>query len=158
MIHSSDLPANRVAELTSSQADYLNKRRVIISLPNRKAKKFMEQHQYTVGDRVEQLCTVCSEEKGHVVLSVGKRGQVTRVNCPQCGTNGRYKSIKTESEKRVTVGSGSPYDWTRTYRKGQAMLHPKFGAGEVTAVIEPKKIDVLFSDRVRRLVHSRDRS
>ncbi len=37
------------------------------------------------------------------------------------------------------------------------MLHPKFGEGEVTAVIEPKKIDVLFSDRIRRLIHSRDR-
>ncbi|MEK7833392.1 MAG: hypothetical protein AAB401_20040 [Acidobacteriota bacterium] len=118
----------------------------------------MEQHLYTVGDRVEQLCKVCGEEKGHVVLSVGKRGQVTRVNCPQCGTNGRYKSIKTEGAIITSTRTGSPYDWTRTYRKGQAMLHPKFGIGEVTAVIEPKKIDVLFSDRVRRLVHSRDRS
>ncbi len=118
----------------------------------------MEQHQYTVGDRVEQLCKVCGEEKGHVVLSVGKRGQVTRVNCPQCGSNGRFKSIKAEGEKTGSARTGSPYDWTRTYRKGQAMLHPKFGMGEVTAVIEPKKIDVLFSDRVRRLVHSRDQS
>ena len=118
----------------------------------------MEQHVYTVGDRVEHLCKVCGEEKGHVVLSVGKRGQVTRVNCPQCGTKGRYKSLKTEGEKTASAKTGSPYDWNRTYRKGQAMLHPKFGIGEVTAVIEPKKIDVLFSDRVRRLVHSRDRS
>jgi hypothetical protein len=117
----------------------------------------MEQQQYTVGDRVEQLCAVCGEEKGHVVLSLGKRGQITRVNCPQCGTNGRFKSSKAERTKRIPVGDSPPYDWTRTYRKGQAMLHPKFGAGEVTAVIEPKKIDVLFSDRVRRLIHSRDR-
>lgn len=118
----------------------------------------MEQQQYAVGDRVEQLCAVCGEEKGHVVISVGKRGQVTRVNCPQCGTNGRFKSGKAEGEKRTPLGNSPPYDWTRTYRKGQAMLHPRFGVGEVTALIEPKKIDVLFSDRVRRLIHSRDRS
>ena len=118
----------------------------------------MEQHQYTIGDRIDQLCIVCGEEKGHVVLSVGKRGQITRVNCPQCGKSGRFKIDKTERVTRASVGNSPPYDWTRTYRKGQAMQHPKFGAGEVTALIEPKKIDVLFSDRVRRLIHARDRS
>lgn len=118
----------------------------------------MEQHLFAIGDRVEQLCAVCAEEKGHVVVSVGKRSQITRVACPQCGTKGRFKSSKTEKERRTPAGDSPPYDWTRTYRKGQAMLHPTFGAGEVTAVIEPKKIDVLFSDRIRRLVHSRDRS
>jgi hypothetical protein len=35
------------------------------------------------------------------------------------------------------------------------MLHPTFGLGEVTKVIEPCKIDVLFSDRMRRLIHAR---
>ncbi|MFN0086447.1 MAG: hypothetical protein ACKVX9_13755 [Blastocatellia bacterium] len=118
----------------------------------------MEQHQHAVGDRVEQLCMVCGEEKGHVVASLGKRGQITRVTCPQCSTQGRFKSSKIEKEKRMPVGDSPPYDWTRTYRKGQVMLHPTFGPGEVTAVIEPKKIDVLFSDRVRRLIHARDRS
>lgn len=115
----------------------------------------MQEHQYLVGDRVEQICTICGEEKGHVVLAVGKHGQITRVNCPQCGKNGRFKKIKDlTTEKRARTGTSTPYDWTRTYRKGQGMLHPKFGVGEVTAVIEPKKIDVLFSDRIRRLVHS----
>jgi hypothetical protein len=35
------------------------------------------------------------------------------------------------------------------------MLHPSFGMGEVTALIEPRKIDVLFADRLRRLIHAR---
>jgi hypothetical protein len=35
------------------------------------------------------------------------------------------------------------------------MIHPMWGQGEVTAVIEPRKIDVLFSDRLRRLIHAR---
>ena len=34
------------------------------------------------------------------------------------------------------------------------MMHPNYGVGEVTALIEPRKIDVLFADRVRRLIHS----
>jgi hypothetical protein len=34
------------------------------------------------------------------------------------------------------------------------MTHGIFGLGEVTKVIEPRKIDVLFHDRLRRLVHA----
>jgi hypothetical protein len=34
------------------------------------------------------------------------------------------------------------------------MMHPTFGEGEVTAIIEPGKIDVLFADHMRRLIHS----
>jgi hypothetical protein len=43
----------------------------------------------------------------------------------------------------------------RLYRTGQTLLHPTFGMGEVTAVIEPQKIDVLFADRLRRMIHGR---
>ena len=33
------------------------------------------------------------------------------------------------------------------------MNHDIFGRGEVTAVIEPHKIDVLFGDHTRRMIH-----
>jgi hypothetical protein len=33
-------------------------------------------------------------------------------------------------------------------------MHTTFGVGEVTALIEPRKIDVLFQDRIRRLIHA----
>jgi hypothetical protein len=49
---------------------------------------------------------------------------------------------------------GAPYDRGRTYRKGQILTHPMFGEGEVTAIIEPQKMDVLFADRIRRLIHA----
>jgi len=34
-------------------------------------------------------------------------------------------------------------------------MHPSFGLCEVTALIEPQKIDVLFADRMRRMIHAR---
>jgi len=114
--------------------------------------------QYAVGDRVDKLCAICQEERGHVVASLNKQGRISRLTCPQCGTRSTFKSDKIAKNKRSLPPDSAPYDWTRTYRKGQTMLHPTFGLGEVTAVIEPKKIDVLFTDRVRRLVHGRDRS
>ena len=137
----------------------------------------MEKPTYAIGDRVEKLCAVCGEERGHVVASVTKRGLISRVTCPKCGTRSsfssgtkltgsRSKSVQSEPYdmsrtyrkvhfELIWSGTSEPYDMSRTYRTGQVMIHPMWGPGEVTAVIEPKKIDVLFADRIRRLIHSR---
>ena len=104
-----------------------------------------------IGDRVDQMCVTCNEERGHIVVSVSKTGSVTRVSCPMCGSRVAYRAGTT---RRATDRSGAPYDRTRTYRKGQMLIHPMFGEGEVTAIIEPQKMDVLFADRIRRLIHS----
>ena len=103
------------------------------------------------GDRVEQMCVTCGEERGHVVASVSKTGKITRVSCPICGSRVPYRSGTT---RRASNKVGSPYDRARTYRKGQSLVHPTFGEGEVTAIIEPQKMDVLFADRMRRLIHA----
>ncbi len=118
----------------------------------------MEKQTFGVGERVDKLCAVGGVERGHVVASITKRGQVSRVSCPQCGTRSPFKSGKGAGGAQSSTSgtkTGAPYDWTRTYRIGQTLMHPAYGFGEVTAVIEPKKIDVLFEDRMRRLVHSR---
>lgn len=114
----------------------------------------MEKQIHTVGERVEKSCATCGEERGHVVVSVTKRGQISRVSCPKCGTRSAFKTGASASNLGSTAKPGAPYSQTRTYRTGQSMMHPVFGLGEVTAVIEPQKIDVLFSDRIRRLIHS----
>lgn len=106
------------------------------------------------GERVEKFCETCGEDRGHVVASVTKAGRITRVSCPKCGTRSTFKA-GVGASVRATAKSGEPYDRTRTYRAGQSLTHPIFGIGEVTALIEPQKIDVLFPDRMRRLIHSR---
>ncbi len=114
----------------------------------------MEKQQYAVGDRVEKMCLVCGEERGHLVALITKKGNISRVSCPQCGTRSTYKKGTVTRNAGSSTLNSQPYDWTRTYRKGQSIMHPTFGQGEVVAVIEPRKIDVLFNDRVRRLIHS----
>lgn len=106
---------------------------------------------FKAGDRVEQMCVTCNEERGHVVASVSKTGKITRVSCPICGSRVPYRS---GTAPRASNRVGSPYDRARTYRKGQTLMHPTFGEGEVTAIIEPQKMDVLFADRMRRLIHA----
>jgi len=112
----------------------------------------MEEKQgFKVGDRIEHMCVTCNEERGHLVASVSATGKVTRVSCPICGTRVAYKA---GSIRRNSNNASAPYDRTRTYRKGQTLKHSMFGEGEVTAIIEPHKMDVLFADRMRRLIHA----
>jgi hypothetical protein len=106
---------------------------------------------FAVGDRVEQMCNTCGGERGHIVASVTKKGRITRVSCPICGSRVPYQSGAT---RPTSSKSGAPYDRARTYRKGQTILHPTFGEGEVTAIIDSGKMDVLFADRIRRLIHA----
>jgi hypothetical protein len=114
----------------------------------------MDKQIHMVGERTEKLCAVCNEERGHIVASLNKRGQINRVDCSKCGTRTAFK-LSASTAQRASAQPGSPYDRTHTYRTGQTMTHPNYGQGEVTALIEPQKIDVLFSDRLRRLIHSR---
>ena len=116
----------------------------------------MNEQIHQSGERVEKFCAVCGQERGHVVASVTKSGRITRVSCPKCGTRSSFKA-GGEVTPRTASRPGAPYDSTHTYRAGQSMTHPIFGVGEVTAVIEPRKIDVLFADRLRRLIHAQAR-
>lgn len=113
----------------------------------------MEKEIFVVGQRADKLCAKFDEERGHIVTSVTKRGQISRVSCPKCGTITTFK-LSSRTSPRRSDQIPSPYDRTRIYRSGQTMVHTTFGIGEITAVIEPRKIDVLFPDRVRRLIHA----
>lgn len=114
----------------------------------------MEKQSYKLGDRVEKFCATCDEERGHVISTLTKRGEVSRVECPQCGARTAFKKSDRANSRTSASKPGAPYDRTRTYRAGQSLTHPVFGPGEVTALIEPQKIDVLFMDRLRRLIHA----
>jgi DNA-directed RNA polymerase subunit RPC12/RpoP len=112
----------------------------------------MEQKEtFAIGDRVDQMCVQCGEARGHVIVMMSKLGKITRVSCPMCNSRVPYKRGSTRVAFAITA---SPYDRGQTYHRGQTMTHPTFGEGEVTAIIEPGKIDVLFTDRIRRLIHS----
>jgi hypothetical protein len=113
----------------------------------------MEKKVFTVGDRTDKFCSVCDEEGGHIVTSVNKRGQISRVTCPKCETVSTFQ-LASRTLPRAASKIPSPYDRTLTYRAGQSMTHEMFGVGEVTRLIEPRKMEVLFQDRLRRLIHA----
>lgn len=117
----------------------------------------MEKQIFAVGERVDKLCAKCDKERGHIVTAVTKAGQISRVSCAKCGTVSAFKS-SSRTSTRLSEKTPSPYDRTCVYRTGQTISHAAFGIGEVTGVIESRKIDVLFEDRLRRLIHAQDQA
>ena len=113
----------------------------------------MIKEKYQVGDTLEMLCSSCDIDQAHTIEGVTKLGKITKVICNVCSSTSSFtRGVKST----VTVGTGrtaAPYDRTRKYRRGQAMMHNTFGHGEVTAVFESKRIDVAFGDGTRRLIH-----
>ena len=124
---------------------------------SRKVEAQMEKELFKVGDRTDKFCKQCDEERGHIVTSVTKRGQISRVTCSKCETVSMFQ-LASRTLPRPASKTPSPYDRTVTYRAGQSMTHEMFGVGEVTRLIEPRKMEVLFQDRVRRLIHAQDRA
>jgi hypothetical protein len=118
----------------------------------------MTQTKFALGDSHLMFCSSCDSEQDHTIETVTKQGKITKAACKACATSSTFtRGVKT----KVSMASGktaSVYDRTRKYKKGQAMMHTTFGHGEVTAVIEPQKIDVLFGDQVRRLIHAQEQS
>lgn len=116
----------------------------------------MKKESFQIGQSLKMLCSACETEQDHRVESVTKQGQITKAACQACETLSTFsRGVKTS----VAIGrskTASPYDRKRKYRKGQSMMHSVFGQGEVTDVIEPQKIDVLFGDRTRRLIHGQN--
>jgi transcription elongation factor Elf1 len=113
----------------------------------------MKPENFETGASATMHCSACGVETSHTVQAVTKTGKLTSAICDTCQTSSKYKGgVKTG----VTAGTGKApdaYDRKKKYRKGQAMMHPVFGHGEVTVVTESQKIDVLFGDTTRRLIH-----
>lgn len=118
----------------------------------------MENKKFAVDEKVERLCAGCDTEQPHTVQTVTKQGVITKMICDVCETVSAFRSGVKTSTSMTKSKTATVYDRTRKYRKGQAMVHSTFGQGEVMAVIEPQKIDVLFGDQVRRLIHAQEQA
>ena len=118
-------------------------------------KKETKKIAYTPGQSAEMMCAACDSEQMHEVRTATKQGVITEARCEACETVTKFtRGVKTS----VSMGkakNAAPYDRTRTYKKGQVMTHDKFGRGEVTAA-ESQKMDVLFGDQTRRMIHGQN--
>jgi hypothetical protein len=104
-------------------------------------------------------------------------GRVTRVHCNTCGGQHAYRAkppaapgatrarSKREAEpkppnyanllKGRDPSKARAYGMTERFAAGDLVNHPNFGLGLVTALKDVNKIEVVFSDGVKVLLHRR---
>jgi hypothetical protein len=116
----------------------------------------MKTPKYEAGQTVEMPCSACDADQPHTVQSVTKLGKMTKAICDACETVSTFRRGKKVSVDIADGEAGTPYNFGQRYRKGQAIMHPTFGQGEVTNVVDGQKIDVLFGDDTKRLIHGKE--
>ena len=125
-----------------------------------------------VGGELDSYCSHCKRSTLHTVVSM-LREVPAKVLCKVCDARHQYNPIivkesrkkhgrilpKTRALWEEALSSVDskvlPYDATLTYQVEQVVDHPHFGKGVIVRTYEQFKMEVLFEDQVRRLVHNR---
>lgn len=135
-----------------------------------------------VGKYIVTRCSRCDNDVNHVVVAQGADGIVARVKCIVCGSEHNYKRTKavvkssTTSSRRFTPKAPAPpkvsiklweeaksgaknkvpleYAINKTFEKDNLIYHPTMGVGVVMKAYD-NKIDVIFSQDIKALVHNK---
>ena len=132
------------------------------------------------GKDTQAYCTKCKMDLNHVIVAM-QGDRVAKVQCHTChGTHqfrapkgaktpqkAKAKSASSQAQKKIKAIEDEFQEWksargdqekksyqaSQKFEEGQRLEHPKFGEGFVRKHIHPNKIEVLFSDDVKTLVH-----
>ncbi len=104
-------------------------------------------------------CEVCGAQKIFKLASAKKakktatgapkKPRVTKAAAAKAGQVDEYEKLSASSSSDAQA-----YSMKNSFSLQQKLSHPKFGVGFVRAVM-PEKIEVLFQDEIRMLVHNR---
>ncbi|MBL7031806.1 MAG: hypothetical protein ISR97_01335 [Nitrospira sp.] len=128
---------------------------------------------YSAGEDIEAWCTKCKLELGHTIVAmIGKLPK--RVKCNTCNSlhNFRAEPAKKRTSGQKTKSRGKTYkDYLTllieadrsnaraysiksTFRENDVIEHPKFGTGLVKSTVKSNKIEVIFEDGPKLLIHN----
>ena len=131
-----------------------------------------------IGSDIRALCSKCKAETVHVITKIAG-GVVKKVFCKACNSTHNYRDANAEAKSPArkrnagTTGTRRSFGarWSTLmgdiedsevidYRIDkdlsgvEAIRHKKFGVGVITKVLDGNKIEVLFRDEKKVLVHN----
>lgn len=113
---------------------------------------------HTSATSAKVKCEVCGAQKTHKFVTTAKKAKApgektTRVSRARANKADEHKA---EYEKMLSAvdGPAVKYDMKTLFETNQKLNHPKFGVGVIRMSL-PDKIEVVFQDEVRNLVHNR---
>lgn len=139
---------------------------------------------YTAGQEIDAFCTRCKIDNVHVIIAVWE-GAVKKVQCRSCNHAHLYRRPHAGRERagdaraskppaRRTrppepsprdkwmqalsgrdLKAARPYSMKSTFDAGDLIQHSSFGAGLVSRLVAPNKIEVVFEEGTKVLVVGR---
>ena len=105
-------------------------------------------------------CEVCGSQKSYSLPKAGGSAGAAKVTRTRTASSesARRSSHNAEYEALLQAQENSSevsYNIKGKFTLNQKINHPKFGVGIVRGV-QPEKVEVVFSDEVRNLVHNRE--
>lgn len=128
-----------------------------------------------VGKTIDGWCTRCKLVLTHTIEAMAG-GKITRVHCNTCRGQHAHRATAPGTRKANghasndaktgpsqyeallrgrTAAAARPYSTSERFNVKELISHATFGLGAVTAERDNIKIDVLFADGMRVLVHGR---
>ncbi len=128
------------------------------------------------------FCKKCDADRYHIVVA-HTTATSAKLKCEICGASSTYKVQKEGAPKKALAGAAAKrkeqaatakknahndeyqklmdtannaanYNMKLKFEMNTKISHPKFGTGVVRSV-QPDKIEVMFQDEIRNLVHNR---
>jgi MinD superfamily P-loop ATPase len=105
-------------------------------------------------------CEVCGAHKSYNLEEVNKpasergkakTGRASKSKDTKGGISSTWLTLKEKHEKASPVG----YKVNQRFADNDSIMHPVFGLGFVTKTF-PAKIEVLFSEGIKELIHSKN--
>ncbi len=122
-----------------------------------------------IGKGVPAYCKSCKSNEDHMILET-KGDKATKVKCYTCEEEHAFKAPKKisdtpkggapvtelEWEKIMNVHKDAPlktYSMKEKFLLGDKLNHASFGEGIVSKNIHPNKIEVIFKEQAKILIH-----
>lgn len=116
---------------------------------------------HTSATSAKVQCEICKSKKTYKIGSLAKKAMTggakpKRATSPR-GAAAKAAAHETEYQTMLSAqatGENTPYNMKSQFKLNQKIQHPKFGLG-VVKVAQQDKVEVVFQDEVRSLVHNR---
>jgi hypothetical protein len=120
-----------------------------------------------VGHHIDGWCTRCKLMLRHTIESMAG-AKIKRTHCNTCGAQHAHRTAapRARGEQKIyaskyaallrgrTESASRRYSRTERFAVGEAVSHATLGLGVVTAERERTKIDILFPDGQKVLLHA----
>jgi len=138
---------------------------------------------HTAGQEIDAFCTRCKRDNVHVIIAVWE-GAVKKVQCKSCNQEHLFRRPRAgrpaparparaagrrshhppepspaERWKEALAGKdptgAKQYSMNGSFAAGDLIRHTSFGQGLVSKLVPPDKMEVMFEDGTKVLVHRR---